>query len=270
MSATGPNVEDLLAFHYECLQGMYFSEYQQRQGGALLFSDSIKDPYYNFFAPDSPTTAVAPPEGILDEFARRDRQVAVYVTPLSGALSQSIALTDNPWARDAWLVGDVKSLAREEPTDLSLRTAVVGRERRDSYVAAFAAAYSGNDPSDPYGQLDPAYTASLEASFDVEVAGYDKYYLLTTYDDVPVGVAAMFTAGKLAGVYGVGTVPAHRRAGIGSAMMAHLARIASDDGAGHILLQTEAGSTVQQWYEKLGYRHRFTAPYVLVGTESDV
>lgn len=59
----------------------------------------------------------------------------------------------------------------------------------------------------------------------------------------------MFTAGALAGVYGVGTVPAHRRAGVGRAMMAHLARVAVADGAAHILLQTEAGPSVQRWYE---------------------
>jgi len=54
MSSHVPTVRELLVFHYECLQGMCFSEHRQVDGGAVLFSSLIKDPYYNFFSPGRP------------------------------------------------------------------------------------------------------------------------------------------------------------------------------------------------------------------------
>ncbi|KUN85539.1 hypothetical protein AQJ66_13605 [Streptomyces bungoensis] len=267
MSVSDPTVGDLLVFHFECLQGMYFSEYQRLEGGSLLFSDAIKDPYYNFFAPGSPTAAAALPAAIEEEFVRRGRQPALYLTPQAAQADTSGAGRD-VWATDAWLVGDTAALAGPEGGDGNLRLRTVGREDREAYVATFTAAYSGDDPDDPYGDLDSAYSESLGASFGNEVPGYRKYYVLATLDEQPVGVAALFTAGGLAGVYGVGTLPGHRRAGIGSAIMRYLARIAETDGCAHIMLQTEARSAVQRWYERLGYRHVFDASYLTVAPEA--
>jgi ribosomal protein S18 acetylase RimI-like enzyme len=267
MAVSDPTVGDLLVFHFECLQGMYFSDYQQVEGGSLLFSDVIKDPYYNFFAPGSPVAGIPLPATVGEEFVRRGRQPAVYLTPQAdGGHDSSVA--DAVWARDAWLIGDVHMLASSDDGDGRLRVSTVGLADRDAYVAAFTAAYSGDDPDDPYGQLDAAYSESLRTSFDADVAGYRKYYVMAAVGEQPVGVAAMLTAGSLAGVYGVGTVPAHRRAGVGSTMMSHLARIAAEDGVTHIMLQTEAGSAVQRWYEKLGYRHVFDASYLTISQEA--
>lgn len=262
-----PTVGDLLVFHFECLQGMYFSDYQQVEGGSLLFSDAIKDPYYNFFAPGIPGAGFALPAAAEEQFVLRGREPAVYMTPQVGGGNGSPA-ADAVWARDAWLVRDVQAPASSDDGNGQLRVSTVGPSDRDAYVTAFTAAYSGDEPDDPYGQLDAAYSESLRASFDVDVAGYRKYYVMATLGEQPVGVAVMFTAGSLAGVYGVGTVPARRRAGVGSTMMSHLTQIAARDGVTHLMLQTEAGSAVQRWYETLGYRHVFDASYVTISQEA--
>lgn len=267
MSVSEPTIDDLLVFHFECLQGMYFSDYRKVDGGSLLFSDAIKDPYYNFFAPGSFATGTALPPAIEEEFAGRGRQPALYLTPQAAGAAGTDTAGD-VWARDAWLVGDAMELASPDAGSGPLRLGTVGREEREAYVAAFTAAYSGDAPDDPYGQLDPAYSESLAASFGRDVAGYRKYYVMATLDERPVGVAAMFTAGSLAGVYGVGTLPAHRRAGVGSAIMGYLARLAAADGVTRVMLQTEAGSAVQRWYEHLGYRHVFDASYVTLAPEA--
>ncbi|MER7969346.1 GNAT family N-acetyltransferase [Streptomyces sp. NPDC096080] len=267
MSVSDPTIGELLDFHFECLQGMYFSDYRQIEGGALLFSGAIKDPYYNFFAPGSPGAAASLPAAIEEEFLRRGRQPALYITPQARPADASGAEPE-AWARDAWLVGDTAALATPETGEGNLRLRTVGREDREVYVATFTAAYSGDDPDDPYGNLDSAYSESLRASFDNSVPGYRKHYVMATLDDQPVGVATILTAGGIAGVYGVGTLPARRRAGIGSAIMRYLARVADADGATHLMLQTEAGSTVQRWYESLGYRHVFDASYITVASKA--
>jgi GNAT superfamily N-acetyltransferase len=269
VAAFTPSVGDLLTFHFECLQGMYFSEHRRVEGGALLFSDSIEDSYYNFFAPTGAVTEIALSGSLAREFERRGRRPAVYLTPEAATEGEDRTLPADAevWARDAWLVGAAGAQGRPAAGEAPLRVFTVGAAEREAYVATFTEAYSGDDPDDPYGQLDVAYSESLRASFDTEVPGYRKHYVMASVNDQPVGVAVMFTAGPLAGVYGVGTVPGHRKAGVGAAIMRDLARIASGDGASAIMLQTESGSAVQRWYEHLGYRHVFDAAYVRLATD---
>jgi GNAT superfamily N-acetyltransferase len=264
MPAVTASIRDSLVFHFECLQGMYFSTHEENDHGHLLFSDRITDPYYNFFAPaDSAPLDPA----VRRAFTERNRTPAVYLTPLAEGLPTEPGVST--WASDAWLIGTAESLSTSARTVPNLRVEEIDGRCRDIYVDTFTAAYSGDDPDDPYGQLDPAYAECLRDSFDHDVPGYRKYYVMASLGDIPVGVATLFTAGSLAGVYGVGTIPAFRQRGIGEAIMAYLADIAFRDKAVHVLLQTEAGSPVHRWYEKLGYYHAFTAPYMIPSDTSN-
>lgn len=250
----------LLTFHFQCLQGMYFSEYALRDEGALLFSERITDPYYNFFAPQQ-SSGIEAFDQVADEFTRRNRRPAVYMTPL--AREGYSADTWTAWGTDAWMTGSTSSLDCDGPSIPGLRVSEIGTERREEYIAVFNAAYSGDDPDDPYGQLEAGYREGLSASFNHAVPGYKKYYVLGEVDDTPVAVASLFTQGDLAGVYGVGTIPDKRGAGIGAAIMARLARLARSDGTSRVFLQTEADSKVERWYESLGYTEIFRAKYLI-------
>jgi ribosomal protein S18 acetylase RimI-like enzyme len=243
---------------------MYFSEYQGIDGGALLFSELVTDSYYNFYTPDGSVSHRGLAPAVKKEFTRRHRTPAVYLTPLS---PRDYATTGGTvWARDAWLVGDVSTLdAAVRPGGVTV--AVIGADHKDAYIETFAAAYSGDDPADPYGQLDEGYLKALDGSFSTGVAGYRKYYLLATADGAAVGVAVLFTRGGLAGVYGVGTRPGWRQRGVGTTLMAAMTEMSRRDGAGWIMLQTEEGSAVQRWYRKLGYQDAFTATYLTFDTD---
>lgn len=256
---TRPAAKRLLEFHYECLMGMYFSEYRAVGGGALLFSDLVTDPYYNFYAPEQWAAAGGIPAAVAEQFAERQRTPAVYATPLASA--DGVPEGGTEWARDAWLVGDVAALDTTANAD-GVTVEVVGDDRKDVYVETFAAAYSGDDPADPYGELDEGYLRALRRSFATTADGYRKYYLLASAGDSGVGVAVLFTKDDLAGVYGVGTTPAWRHRGVGTALMALMTDISHSDGADWMLLQTEDGSAVQRWYQKLGYQDVFTAAYL--------
>jgi len=259
-----PGAESLLTFHFECLQGMYFSEYTTVPDGMLLFSAQVSDPYYNFFCPRNPATANSIAH-YNEYFDQHHRQKAVYRTPL--AEPDHIEAHWNVWATDAWMTANID----EDLTPISPGNAVsinvISPDTRMRYLEVFTAAYSGDDPEDPYGQLAQGYIDALSDSFNHQVPAYKKYYVMAEHDETAVAVASLFTSNKLAGVYGVGTLPQYRGRGIGAAMMYYLALLAKSDGAAEIMLQTEAGSKVERWYEALGYKTRFTAAYY-IETES--
>lgn len=268
---TMPSSEDLLQFHYECLQGMYFSEHLTQPGGDLLFSDKIRDPYYNFFAPKGSQVASPLDDAMSSEFSNRDREPVIYMTPSIPQERQSELMgSGTVWATDAWLVGNTSEVISESShPSRHVTVKQVDAEERDTYVDVFRISYSGDDPGDPYGQLDAAYVTSLYDSFGNDSKGYAKTYAMAYVDDRPVGVAVLLTKGELAGVYGVGTIPSQRKAGIGTALMGFVASEAEMQGARHVFLQTEQGSKVQSWYERQGYIPVFSAPYLrLASTRS--
>lgn len=58
-----------------------------------------------------------------------------------------------------------------------------------------------------------------------------------------------------AGVFSMATSPAHRRQGLAAAILRTAARWASDQGAGHLYLQVEAGNhPARRLYDRLGFR----------------
>lgn len=254
------DVAALLRFHVECQQGSYFSELHDVDVGWLAFSDQVRDPYYNLVVP---TTDVTRSDCIRQavEFDRRGRLLTMYASPIADLVDDDGGA--QLWARDAWLVAPVDVLDDGGSAD-EITVATVGPEHRDAYVEAFERAYSGADPGDPYGPLDDAYRVCLAGSFDRDVPGYRRRFVLARSGATPVGVATVFTAGSWAGVYGVGTVPGWRGRGVGRALMAHAARVAAADGARRVMLQTEAGSAPQRWYERLGYETAFVARYLLL------
>lgn len=258
-------MSELLTFHYECLQGMYFSEHITRPDGDLLFSNQITDPYYNFFTPNSRISTETIDE-VGREFRLRERSTALYITPL--AENESIDTTWTSWATDAWMLLDILNRSKATPGANSPTIKLIDSSYRETYIDIFKRAYSGGDPNDPYGELEPGYSLSLEMSFDYNLRGFRKYYLLAELSNEPVGVAALFTSGALAGVYGVGTLPEYRKAGVGTAIMHSITELAHSEGVARILLQTEAGSNVERWYQQLGYKTVFTADYMVSNPET--
>lgn len=255
---TTPGAHSLVTFHFECLLGTYFSEYAKIASGSLLFSDHITDPYYNYFCPDASDSAkdIA---GLQEEFAARGRRPAVYETPFSEPGQPGPEW--EVWATDAWMTSEVSQISPPRNAVDDIVILKVGPSRSRDYVDVFQEAYSGDNPDDPYGQLDPGYARALAASFDHPLPGFNKHYILAERNDSPVAIAAMYTRGDIAGVYGVGTLPQHRKSGIGATLMYHLSKLAAAEGATVIMLQTEYGSKVEGWYRDLGYQTIFTAKY---------
>ena len=250
----------LLRFHVECQQGSYFSELHDVDVGWLAFSDQVRDPYYNVVVPTSDVT-LSDCFRQAAEFERRGRLLTMYASPVADLVDDDGRA--QVWARDAWLVAPVEALDLGGSAS-GFTVATVGAGDREAYVGAFERAYSGVDPGDPYGPLDDAYRVCLAESFDRDVPGYRRRFLMARSGAEAVGVATVFTSGSWAGVYGVGTVPGWRGRGVGRAIMAHAARVATDDGADAVMLQTEAASAPQRWYESLGYKTAFVARYVLL------
>ena len=255
-------MKSLLDFHFNSLQGTYFSEYIKCDGYVLLFSDLVEDAYYNYATQTTKNINEILKDALV-MFQNRNRRRAIYVTPDSNVYEDESLIPKgfSKWAEDSWMVLDNPTKLRDFETPLGLTVEKVEFEQRDEYVKVFQMAYGGNNPTDPYANLPVYYSQSLRRSFENTPSGYKMECYWARIKGKPVGIAQMFWNDTIAGVYGVGTIEEFRKQGVGICIMSHLTKLAIAQKIPTIMLQTETGSKVEQWYIHMGFKTIFTASY---------
>lgn len=254
--------KSIVDFHFNCLQGTYFSEIIEKKDFLLLFSDLVEDSYYNYIAQTKKDL-----KEILSEtkeiFLQKNRKQALYVTPCSDLYENENLIPEDfkLWATDAWMILKDDNFYQSylSPNDIIVEK--VDYQDREEYVKAFHLAYAGDNPDDPYANLPEYYSNSLLRSFDVKSTKYKTYYVWAKYNNEIVGVASMYSDGKTVGIYGVGTIDKFRKKGIGTALMKYLYDIAIKEGVSTFMLQTEHTSKVEKWYKAMGYETIFLGKY---------
>ncbi len=73
-------------------------------------------------------------------------------------------------------------------------------------------------------------------------------------DGVAAGAGMLIAWDGVCGIYGVATVPAARRQGVGTALVRAMIQAARARGSMPICLQVETGSAIRRWYDRLGFR----------------
>lgn len=251
-------VEKMERMHLNCLQGMYFSKMIKSTNYTLAFSDFIDDTYYNYcaFLQFEDNSFELKWNEIKKSFPH-DRTPALYVSPSSDLYGkESVYLSDfDKIYTDAWMVLQdreyLNALSRDSQIEVNRITT---QKEFETFVDVFTIAYSGDDPSDPYGQLSPTYTQALLNSWECNI-DYKKNHYLGFWNGQPAGVATAIHHNNLVAVYNVGTVSMYRKHGIGEAIMANIVKSLQPDET--LFLQTEKGSHVEEWYRRMGFETLF-------------
>ena len=252
------NIKKMELMHFECLQGMYFSKIVADTTHTLVSSDLIEDSYYNYCSllRFENSSFLAAWNEIKKQFPD-NRNPAIYVSPSSDLYGEErIYLSEfQKEYTDAWMVLQegqyLDTLSYSSQISVNK---IVSEEEFITFVDTFTVAYSGDDPNDPYGQLSPTYTKALLNSWNCNDK-YNRTHYLALWNEKPAGVATAIRYNNLVAVYNVGTVSEYRKHGIGEAIMSNIVK---DLNPHEILfLQTEKGSNVEAWYEKMGFETLF-------------
>lgn len=249
-----PRISTLIDLHYDFVQGLFCSERHTTRLGQLVLSDLISDPYYNHFCPNADFEPSSLPS-VTEELHARDRQPALYVTPLSPIGGD--ALTGfSEHARDSWMLR-ATGPAQSAHGTTGIEVESVTGETREEFLSAFSSAYSSDDAVELYGPLEDSYVHALSRGFEATSPNHERFPLLARVGGKAVGVVVLLISGSYAAVYALGTVADARQHGVGGALMSTCSRIAFEAGASFLFLQVEAGTGAEKWYRKLGYAHAF-------------
>jgi ribosomal protein S18 acetylase RimI-like enzyme len=100
----------------------------------------------------------------------------------------------------------------------------------------------------------PAWAKSfLRSAALANVLDERQAFYLAYADGEPVATTRVFRDGMTAGIYSVGTLRAHRKRGIASALVARAIRDALDAEADVVSLTAASGSPAMALYERLGF-----------------
>jgi ribosomal protein S18 acetylase RimI-like enzyme len=92
-----------------------------------------------------------------------------------------------------------------------------------------------------------------------ELTGNPQAFYLALMGDEPAGVSQAVFDNKGAGIYGVTTLPAFRRQGVGTAMVSCIRREVQEKHLEYLTMQTVHGSYAEFYFQRLGFKSGFLA-----------
>lgn len=200
-----------------------------------------------------------------DELARVEAAFAAAATPLQVELASlaEAGIGELLTRRGYVLVGfedvlarDLTGLAAPAPrADLTLRTSPADELESwlELLVEAFAAPDAQGVASHEAFPREPLKRVMRALG---EVRGLHR--LIVLRDGTPCGGASVRVDGELAQLCGAGTLPAHRRRGVQSALYEHALALAAREGARLAIVTTLPGSKSQENSLRFGFERLYT------------
>ncbi|MBU4337946.1 GNAT family N-acetyltransferase [Patescibacteria group bacterium] len=254
--------------HYRFQIGCYFSGSEKVQG-ALLLRSKIKDSYWNY------ATKINISEGhpeeliskIADFYKTKNRQPAIYFTPFTKTRNLPELIGKFGFKlkyKDAWMFYESAKPKFEMPESFMIKPVETSEEMK-IFTDIFRQSYGGATPDEPYGALPKEYGECIFESFSKQQKDKKVIHYLGILGDKPVGIATLIYFGEFGCIFNVGTIPIHRKKGMGKALTLNAAADSIKSGAKIVFLQTEHGSFNEKYYAKLGFSTKFIGEGFVLG-----
>ena len=246
-------------WNFSFQNGMYLDGKKQIQGANIYFSNYILDHYWNY-AIDMDTNnnnVELIVNGIEETMLQMKRKPAFYITPWTNPKDKFInCLTLKGYKeqfQDAWMFYVGEGLVETKALSISL---IDLKEDADIFCQIFGAVYGGSPTvNEPYGGLPPSYLEALRQSFSRK--SVETYHFVGRLNGQPVSIATLVYKDGWGAIYNVGTLPELRGKGLGSEVSLECINFWKKKNGQILFLQTEAGSGVEKFYTKLGFKTHY-------------
>lgn len=260
------DIKEIIKGHFEGQRLIYLSEQIKKQGYEFVFSNEIKDEYWNLAYITDNIEVDNIWELIKIEMQKRNRIPVIYITSnLDIHVPQEKFI---PIYQDVWMILDEQEEIKDAKVSLNIKIEKINSSTKEEIkkqcIQAIMDGFSGEDPNDPYGSLDIQYKYALEKSMQrIEETIENKCGLLhsfASYKEKIVGTLTAIYNEKVGYIYNVTTNKEYKRKGICNKLLQESIKELRKKGIGTICLQTEKGFYTQEVYKRLGFKE------ILIGT----
>lgn len=253
-------IEEAVRSHWKLQLGTYFESIHDLNGGVYNLSGLVTDYYWNYVGMINvqPAEADALIKRVI-EFARdQNRDPAFYIDPSTSPLNFTKNLSDAGFQADddeIWMFFNAfPNNLRQQPSGLDIQE-VSSFKDMQTFVDVFHEAYEFLEE----GETHSTYGDSLLKAYENQPKDVDIHHFLGIHSGKPVSVSSIYISGSDAGLYNVGTPIEFRGCGYGTTMSVHAIKLAQQNNAKKILLQTELGDDAERLYKNLGFTQGFSA-----------
>lgn len=242
--------EEYIHWHYRIQNGMYFSGKCTKPGFVLYNSRLIDDCSWNYACLSEQADVSTALRGIEKLFHLLNRRSCLCF-PV-GERPARLPATYEECRREVWMAyqGEQDSLP---PLDDSV-IMVSAPDEQEQFLNLFTRIFCGEGET-PWDSLGQAKGEALSESFYLE-----KFANFLVLDQrQPVAAATLGMEDGVAALYNLGTLKDFRGRGFASKAVAACLRYWHDNGGRNLFLQTEPGSFLEGWFERLGFQRVFEA-----------
>jgi len=247
-----------MEWHFSVQNGMYFDKRNETQSYIVFSSNIMTDGSCNYAVLKSSINLKDEIEIIEHEFNNMKRTPCIYLSNEEHYVQRSSFLEQRGYSI---LSEESVMLYYKKNTYIKLKVnlntvRVTDAKSANDFIDVFTSAYGGEKtPESPYGEkLDKTYIDALSRTLNDN----QKFFNFVCYEGkIPVSIASLcFDAGK-GGIYSVGTTPSVRGKGFGTVAIKACIDKWQELNGSELFLQTETGSTVEKWYQNLGFEIQF-------------
>ncbi len=242
--------------------GCYFSDSKRIHGALLLWSESIKDSYWNYATKINIDKNHAEEliKEVIDFYKSKNRQPAIlfnaFTTPKDlPEIIKKLGFQSKYKSVSMFYEAPEPKITLPENFVISQ---VKTKDDMKLFVDVFNQSYGGATPEEPYGALPKEYGESLFESFSNQQK-YKTINYIGILNQKPVSIATLIHSGKFGCIYNVGVVPSFRQKGFGSYLTLSVVKDSIKSGAEVVFLQTEQGSFNEKYFTGLGFSTKFVS-----------
>jgi len=255
-------IEQMTKAHYKLQTGCYLKGTSDLGGAIYSIGKYISDCCWNY---DSLVRTTSDQVGNLiakvDEFSKSNgRKSAFYLDPSTQPPDFSELVQKAGFALEAqeiWMIhnkkDDLKNIVESPDVKIDvLKTS----DQMTEYVKVF---------NDGFGMSSDAYGVSLQDAFRNPSGSVEIIHYLAYFNGKVCGVASLYSAGSVGGIYNVTTLSEYRGHGIGTALNKRAVLDSLNRKHELLILQTEENSAAYRIYERMGFQPGFSASIYLKG-----
>lgn len=186
------------------------------------------------------------------------RHPAIYFENRTDLQPLKVLLTKKRYVRDyedAWMFHGGEGIIQNRFDQIK---EVLNEEDLQNFLATFNACYRADDPQNPYGEVKSWLPIIREAWYRHHRSGNSRYFMALK-GGKPVAVAGLKSGQGIGYISDVGSLPEVRGEGFGKLVTLYSVYVSLQHGNKLHSLATEDGTYPHEFYERIGFKTKFTA-----------
>jgi len=254
-------VKRLAEFNLQVQLGINIDKYQDFENYRLVYSDKIKDEWYNYVT-NIKSSNKEDFYRIFEEGTAKlkamGRASSICVSPIMEEQYNNRLeyFNDDEFkvvSQEVWQVFEAFDKVDEIETKCQYKIELEKASNMDEYADALIRAYRTGESDDPYGNLDPVYRDAYAKYVNNKENLNDDFFIVKA-EGVPVGITRSSYNDEFYGIYGIAINIKYRGKGIGKEVIKKQLQDCRDKNLKMAFLQTEYGYYPADLYRKIGFR----------------